>query len=794
MDKDNGNDRDEQGSGIERSDVRASEGTYSARLYDAKASRAFGLESDKLDVEAGTSYTAFADVWVETGEAELVLNFYDGSGRLLDNAVTKAVYQDGWQTAQVSRVAPDGAVRAAVMLYSDKGNKGTSYWDRVRLTKDYTNLGVQVGSAAPLGAAFGIGDRQHEIYAVVTGNQNDRPIMEVIDVNTEKVTTSVTLPGASVNPTGAWAAATATDGTVYLGTYPNGRLYRYVPGESSISDLGQPLPGESYVFDLAVGADGKVYGGSYGRAGFFEYDLAQGASQIGGFPFYQPPGQTYRYLRALAHDRERGVSYLAMGANASILRYDHHTGRLDDILPAKYKSITLAGTVDYTGDRVFVAIGGYLMALRVDVAADGTVASTEEMSITNAAPRVSPAHDGSVYLVQKNKLSRYDLATKQVTNLDFDIPGRIQRYGWVTLNDQQNFPGQTLVAVSDGNYETNIIKYNPQNGHFRVSRAEGAPRIAGAINSIATGPDGHIYTSAYLYGGLGMYRPFEGDANDTQPETVYAPISQIDKMASAGGKLYVGTYPGGGLHEYDPKAPWRPGVNPKLLINSGLYKQDRPKAIAFGDRKVFMGTTGTTGYRPGALSVYDYATGAATVHENIVTDQSVIALAYHNGLLYGGTTIRGGYSSTPSQTEAKLFVYDPAAQAKVAEYGLPEIAGGRKLTAITELVVIDDRLWGMAEGYLFVFDPVSRTFDYFEEKFPDVKWPEGTYRDADLVTVEKDPDSVYGTIGNKYLFSINKADRSIEILRSDGADMLTADPDGNLYFKHNDTELWRYSF
>ena len=790
-DKDNGNDRDEKGSVIEVSENKASEGTHSVRIHDAKKSRAFGLESEKLDAEAGTPYVALADVLTESGEAELFFRFYGNNGQLLGESSTKAGASETWKTIQVGMTAPAGSTHATVFLYSSKSNEGTSYWDHIRFTKDFTNLGVQVGSASPLGATFGIGANQNQIYSVITGNANDLPIMQVIDADTEKVTTVATLPSASVNPTGAWAATTASDGTIYLGTYPNGRLYKYAAGDSAITDLGTPLPGESYVFDLSAGTDGKVYGGSFGKAGFFEYDPVKGATQIGSMPFYNP---AYKYLRALAHDNERNVSYLAMGNNASIIRYDHNTGKTDDILPAKYKSITLAGTVDYTGDRVFVAIGGYMMALRIDVAPDGTVTSSEEMSTTSAAPRVSPAHNGSVYMTVSSKLSRYDIATKQLTDLDLAIPGRIQRYGWVTLKDQANYPGETLVGLSDGNYETNIIKYNPQNGMFRVSRVEGSPRIAGAINSIGTGPDGNIYTSAYLYGGLGKYRPFGGDADDSQPESIYAPISQVDKIESENGKLYLGAYPGGLLYEYDPTLPWSVGVNPKLLISTSEFKQDRPKAIAYGDNRVFMGTAGTTGARPGALSVYDYTTGTSTVHKDIVTDQSIIALAYHNGLLYGGSTIRGGYSSTPSQTEAKLFVYDPVEQTKTNEYSLPDITGGRKLTAITELKIIDGKICGFAEGYLFMFNPDTRTFDYFEEKFPDVQLPGGNYRDADLVTVEKDPSSVYGTIGNKYLFKILKSNMSVQIIRSDGADMLATDDVDNLYFKHNDTQLWRYSF
>jgi hypothetical protein len=792
--KDNGNDRDEKGGGVSVTNEQASDGTYSARIKDAKASRAYELESAKLAAEAGETYLAYADVRVESGKAKLSIRYYGAGGQLLDETGTVVEQTNGWQTVQASLTAPEGTVEASIVLSSDKKNIGTSYWDDIRWTREFTDLGVQVGGAAPLGSTFGKGANGDKIYSVVTGNANDLPIMQVIDADTNSVTASVTLPGEPTRPTGVWAAATASDGTVYLGSYSNGSLYKYVPGEATMTHLGKPLANESIIYDLAAGKDGKVYGGTYDDAGFFQYDPATGFSQIGSMPVYEPPGRHIDYLRALAYDADHDVSYLAVGANASIVRYDHATGDMVDILPEKYASITLAGAVEYEGGRVFVSIGGYIVVLNVTVQPDGTVTATEDASITSTTPRVSPERGGSVYLIQQGKLARYDIASKTVTSLGLTVPGRVQRFGWITLEDQAQFPGETLVAVCSTNNETYLMKYNPGNGAFQMVRVEGSPRIPGAINSVGTGPDGNIYTSAYLTGGLGMYRPFRGDANDGQPEYVYAPINQIDKMASYNGKLYLGVYPGAQLYEYDPTLPWSPGVNPRLLISAASYDQDRPKAIAYGDGKVFMGTAGKTEAREGALSVYDYATGTVTVHKNIVTDQSIIALAYYDGLLYGGSTIRGGYESTPSQTEAKLFVYDPVSGVKTKEWSLPATADGRKLTAITELEVVDGKLWGFAEGYLFVYDPATESFETFTELFPDVRYTAGTYRDADLVTVAKDPDSVYGTIGNKYLFKIDKADRSVELIQSSGADMLTADPDGNLYYRKNDSHLWRYSF
>ncbi len=794
IDKDNGNDTDEKGSGVRITNEQASVGRQSVRMDDTKKSRAFRLESEKLEVEAGAGYVAFSDVKVEKGAAELYIRFYDVNGELLNEAYTTAEPTENWETIQVSMTAPAGAAHAVVVLYSSKNNEGTAYWDNVRFTKDFTNLGVQVGTSAPLGSTFGFGDNQNKIYSVVTGNATDLPIMQVIDADTESVAKAITMPDSHSHPTGVWAAATASDGNVYLGSYQNGRMYKYVPGETTITDLGPPLPNQQFVWDLAAGKDGKVYGGTYDDAGFFQYDPVNGFAQIGSMPIYESPGQNIQYLRALAHDADHNVSYLAVGANASVIRYDHATGNKTDILPAKYKTTPLAGAVEYEGDRVFVSLGGNIVVLNVTVNPDGTVASTEETAISGTTPRVSPERDGGVYLIARGKLAHYDIASKTVKSLEHTVPGRVQRFGWITLKDQTNYPGETLVAVASTNNETYLMKYNPQNGSFRMVRIEGAPRIPGAINSIGTGPDGRIYTSAFQYGGLGVYHPFGGDSNDGQPEYVYAPISQIDKMASYNGKLFLGVYPGGNLLEYDPAQPWNPGVNPKTRISTAGYAQDRPKAIAYGDNQVFMGTTGITNERKGALSVFDFETGITTVHKDIVTDQSVVALVYHNGIVYGGSSIRGGYSSIPSQTEAKLFLYDPTTKTKTAEYSLPTKNDGKKPTAITELEVIDGEIWGFAEGYLFVFNPENHAFEYFDEKFPDVQHPGGTYRDADLVTVDKDPSSVYGTIGNKYLFKINKTEKTVTILKSDGADMLTADHNGNLYYKHNDRELWRYSF
>ena len=64
----------------------------------------------------------------------------------------------------------------------------------------------------------------------------------------------------------------APDGSLYVGTYPNAHLYRYDPGAGTVTDLGQPIPGESVIYGLTADQNGNVYAGTYPTAHAFGYD------------------------------------------------------------------------------------------------------------------------------------------------------------------------------------------------------------------------------------------------------------------------------------------------------------------------------------------------------------------------------------------------------------------------------------------------------------------------------------------------------------------------------------------
>lgn len=62
------------------------------------------------------------------------------------------------------------------------------------------------------------------------------------------------------------------------------------------------------------------------------------------------------------------------------------------------------------------------------------------------------------------------------------------------------------------------------------------------------------------------------------------------------------------------------------------------------------------------------------VYRDIVKDQSIFGLAYHDGKIYGGTSLVGGLGISPTETQAKLFVFDVAKREKIAEF-TPMIPG-----------------------------------------------------------------------------------------------------------------------
>ncbi|QGS69540.1 hypothetical protein CV093_18495 [Oceanobacillus sp. 143] len=141
---------------------------------------------------------------------------------------------------------------------------------------------------------------------------------------------------------------------------------------------------------------------------------------------------------------------------------------------------------------------------------------------------------------------------------------------------------------------------------------------------------------------------------------------QIEGIGFLNGDVYLGTYGGARIYKYNPEIPFdysggKEGDNPEMVYDIG-DDQSRPFAFASGNDQLFIGTIADYGRLGGALTIYDSPTNQWRTIQNIIENQSIIGLAYQDGILFGGSSISGGLGIEPSETEAKMFSYNTSTE------------------------------------------------------------------------------------------------------------------------------------
>jgi hypothetical protein len=221
---------------------------------------------------------------------------------------------------------------------------------------------------------------------------------------------------------------------------------------------------------------------------------------------------------------------------------------------------------------------------------------------------------------------------------------------------------------------------------------------------IAFGPDGKLYGSTAMPIHFVQADP-DGDHWEElgQPGSgeIYSFLAWKDLLITA---AYGGDAP---IMIYKPGKPWapdaKPAGNPWLLHYPNENGGWRPMAMIAGPGdKVYIGAIAGYGLLGGPLCVLDPATGKVDQYMNLVKDQSVCALAaLPDGRIVGGTTTGGGGGSHATETEGKLFLWDPAKREKLFEV-VPAPGQG----SVDALAVGKDGLvYGFAGATFFVFDP-----------------------------------------------------------------------------------------
>ncbi|MEU7745871.1 hypothetical protein [Nonomuraea sp. NPDC049158] len=634
-----------------------------------------------------------------------------------------------------------------------------------------TDLGVPLQDVLLLGGVVAPGP---DGQAVLWGASSGTPAhLNAVDPATGAERGRFDLPGAA----GAWAVDATPDGSLYAGTYGDGRLYRWTR-QGGVADLGRPLPSENFIWSVAAGEGATVYGGTSPGGRLFGYDPAGGVRDYGRL------SPSHAYVRSVSY--ANGKIYAGTEAPAAVFEVDAATGVAERLPAPPGLDLTdkWAYDVNAVGGFLYVRFGSAFPGpLHVwDIAAHAWTDAVESAHGLDVSP---PDDQGRVYFVKAAELVCYDPRTRTVTGTGMPFTGRVANtrgIGWAELG-LPDYPGKSLVGLL---WRGLMFRYNPQTGarSFVQTGIKGEPID---ITAIADGPDGRVYTGGFLNGGFAALDPKTGE------RTEFHTFSQSEAMTAHAGKLYVGAYPEARVYAYDPALPWNsteyspspvpgPAPNPARLFDLAADKQIRPRALVSAGRYLVAGTMPDLGQLGGVLAVWDPAKGELKhAARNVVQDQSIVSLAYRDGVVYGGTSIYGGQSATPpTQPEAKLFAWSVRENRLL--WQIVPAPGKPAIPALT----FDrrGRLWGIAGGEVFAVNVAAR------KVVSKVTLSSSTSASGALSLNRRD-GLLYGAHAGTEVFALDPVSGRRTVLRQGPVHQLAVHRSGDVYFAEG-PRLFRY--
>lgn len=629
----------------------------------------------------------------------------------------------------------------------------------------FVNLGTQVTEAWIEGSTFATDSAGNPwLYTVLRGKPG---YLAGVNLTTEKV--EVYLPLDRMD--GAWDINMSTDGWLYIAGSAGGRLARHRPGSQTIMDLGKPMERETYLFAIVPGKNGEMFGASYPGCRVFRYHEDNGFSDVGAGPIVQ--GENY--VHGIAYHPGTDRVFAGIGSHSYLVELDPRTRAKRELLPAAYQG--QAGFVYDMGIAKGLSDGDRLFANLPDLGKTFVYnldkgAAEEELngSIMVKSVIKSPRSD-SVYYTHGDFLYRHLVNQKDGKRVALFKTQRAMAMTW-------SKEGKLYLLAFDGR----ILRYSPQTGVVEQLPVE-MPRQPIGINITKLGPDGRIWTGGYLVGSNAAYDPVTGQSVE------YRGIHQSESITVFKDLMYFGIYPGGKYYAFDSRKPWDvANENPKLI--AAYKRQDRPFAGVNIDEKgtMLFGTVPDYGILGGALMLYHPASGKSELFEDVFPKQSVVSLINHRGAIFAGTSVWGGLGIEPTVKEAGLYEWDPKTK-KTLFHTIP-VADAKAITCLINGP--DGHIWGVADGELFIFDPVrkkvlSRHVIY---KVSAEAKKKAVWRDVNMIIHPS--GLVYGT-GSGQLFSIHPATKEVKLIKAPtAAHFLSMDRKSRLYYR-NGSDLWQFT-
>jgi hypothetical protein len=448
-----------------------------------------------------------------------------------------------------------------------------------------------------------------------------------------------------------WSFAVGPEGNVFLGTQPTAHFLKLDTKQRQLIDLGRPSAAEVHIWDVTFGSDNRLYGATFPRCKLVRYD--PGTGKLEDLGRLDP---TEQYARSIVSSSE-GFLYIGIGSSkANIAGYNIRTGEHREILPADAQVPVIAKVFRGTDGKIYGMVG------------------IREFRLTGwTATEVEPGHT----------------VPPAATN---------------TLRD-----GRTL-SLSDNMGSLTLTVTDPKT-HGKVERAISYHGQELQLQRICFGPDG------VLYGSTGMPMDLlKADIVEHRLEEIgYLGAGEVYSFLSHGRSLLMAAYSGPTtLMSYSPGVPFKllaKSGNPRLPYFHGDEPAWRPLAMIDGpDGNVYVGSVAGYGLLDAPLIQWNVESDSVQQFNRVVENQSIISLTAWHEFVIGGTSVSGGEGSHATQTDARLFIWNPKTQTK--EFDIVPVPGAPRITDL--ITAPNGRIYGIAgnlhvtSATLFVFDPETR--------------------------------------------------------------------------------------
>jgi streptogramin lyase len=504
------------------------------------------------------------------------------------------------------------------------------------------DLGIPVREAMVWGAYVGPGKagKMDTIY-LSFGQYNAPLFLLAVHLDTGQIRQ---FNGPLSSEMGSWGYTVDQENRIYLGSYYHAHLLRFDPKTEAWDDLGQPGgEGEYFICSITTGPDGKIWGGTYPSAKLFSYDPKTGMSENFG---RMDPHQFYCYPTAGGD----GLIYCAIQfEKMDIVVFDPEKKAKTSLIPLEHRKPGRVSLVKGEDGKIYSRLSSLDQWYLIEGGEKLVDISKSDVPFPQ-----SGLPDGRTFSVFDHSILRIE---NPVTKEEKKIPLQYEAAG-------------TFIFV------------------------------------VGTGPDGKIYGSTMLPLRLFVWDPENHSLTNLGKAAQGG--GEVYSMGSHEGQLYLCSYPGARLSVYDPKKPLQfgdgEGANPRDLGPLG-GDQDRPRAMVAGPHgKVYIGSYPDYGLRGGAISVYDPKKNEKKVYSHIIPNQSIASLAYieKSDLIAAGSSVRGGGGTRAIEKEAKLILWEPKEEWKIAE--IIPVPGARTILSLA--VTTEGIVYGITDhGKVFSFDP-----------------------------------------------------------------------------------------